>query len=476
MLPKNIIDILDRMNDSILLYNKNGYLEFTNKSYDELLGINREYAKKQVWGKHISKATIHPEPVLEVLETGIPKYNHRFLVEKAGAEFVVQMLPIKNNHNKVDGIIIIGQINSVHELQSTIVNQRKKSKMERKEFVKFRPKELLPESFQKMVGNNISFVRTLVKASTVSDTDITILITGESGTGKDILAQAIHAASARASNNFEVLNCAAIPDHLIESELFGYASGAFTGASSRGKPGKMSLANQGTLVLDEIGDMSLPMQSKLLRAIQYKRFEPVGATKTLETDIRIIACTNKELLSLVEKGIFREDLYYRINVFPIYILPLRERMDDLCALCEHFINMLAEKYRCSIPKLSPDVQMLFQRHHWPGNIRELINVLEHAVAISVGESSGIIDYVHLPSYLVHSDKMNSFAHKNEKMPKMMIKSKKYNEKNLKSILKDVEEEVFMKVVLHSKNKTEAIEQLGISRRTFYQKLKEYNLY
>ena len=463
------------MNDCILIYDSEGYLAFTNKSYESILGIDRDYAKAKVWGKHISEATIKPETVLQVLKTGEPKYNNRFLAEKAGAEFIVQILPLFGKHRKIVGVMLVAQIICVHELQSTIVEQRKKSKIEQKEAVKFRPKELLSEPFRKMVGNNISFVRTLVKASTAADTDVTMLILGESGVGKDVLANAIHNASSRSGKSFEVLNCAAVPDNLIESELFGYEKGAFTGANNRGKPGKMSLANQGTLVLDEIGDMSLSLQAKLLRAIQYKQFEPIGGTQSIKTDIRIIACTNKDLVTLVEKGTFREDLYYRINVFPIFILPLRERMDDLSVLCEHFLQLLAEKYQCRLPQLSVDVRMQFQKYHWPGNIRELINVLEHAVAISIGERSGFIDTIHLPTYFINAVNNRRIKEFPEAGLKIRTKTNDNGSKPLKTVLSEVEKELILSTISSTKSKTEAIEKLGISRRTFYQKIKEFDI-
>jgi PAS domain S-box-containing protein len=365
VLGEELLNVFDHSNDSILIYNKDGNLVFTNRMYEELLGITRDYAKENVWGKHLSQASIHSEYILEVIKTGKPKIRHNILVEKAGAEYNISVLPLKEK-GQVTGVIIIGQIDSVHKLLSTIVGQRKKSRMEQKENIKFKPKELLPDSFKSIVGNNISFVRSLVKAAAIADTDSTVLLTGESGVGKDLFAQAIHRASSRAGNNFVALNCAAFPENLLESELFGYESGAFTGADKKGKTGKMALANKGTLVLDEIGDMPLLMQAKLLRAIQYKQFERIGGTKKIETDIRFIAATNKDLISLIEQGRFREDLYYRINVIPIYVNPLRERMDDLSQLCGYMLKTFSQKYKYEKEiMLSPDVILHFQNHHWP---------------------------------------------------------------------------------------------------------------
>ncbi len=467
MLSSNLLKILDNVNDSVLIYDREGKLIFTNKAYESLLGINREYASKRVWGKHISDASINYEVILEVLETGIPKLSSLpLLIENAGAEFIYSAIPLKDKE-KITGVIVICQIDIVYQLLSTIIAQRKKSKMEQKEIVKFKPKEHLPEPFKEIIGHNISFVRSLVKAAAVANTDSTILILGESGVGKDLLAQAIHRSSSRSNNNFVVLNCAAIPEHLLESELFGYVSGAFTGASNKGKAGKMYLADKGTLFLDEIGDMSLFMQAKILRALQYKQFEKIGGTETIYTDIRFIAATNKDLISMVEKGLFREDLYYRINVMSIYINPLRERMDDLQQLCHYYLDLLRHRYKCDQEiLLSPDVIVYLQNYHWPGNIRELFNVLEHSAALVSAEANSHIELQHLPVYF----------------RKYLNDNQSYKEKPsfdyckpLPKIINEVEEKVFKEVLLTSNNKTEAITKLGISRRTFYKKLKELGL-
>jgi PAS domain S-box-containing protein len=471
VLGEELLNVFDHSNDSILIYNKDGNLVFTNRMYEELLGITRDYAKENVWGKHLSQASIHSEYILEVIKTGKPKIRHNILVEKAGAEYNISVLPLKEK-GQVTGVIIIGQIDSVHKLLSTIVGQRKKSRMEQKENIKFKPKELLPDSFKSIVGNNISFVRSLVKAAAIADTDSTVLLTGESGVGKDLFAQAIHRASSRAGNNFVALNCAAFPENLLESELFGYESGAFTGADKKGKTGKMALANKGTLVLDEIGDMPLLMQAKLLRAIQYKQFERIGGTKKIETDIRFIAATNKDLISLIEQGRFREDLYYRINVIPIYVNPLRERMDDLSQLCGYMLKTFSQKYKYEKEiMLSPDVILHFQNHHWPGNVRELMNVLEHSVAFVSSEFGTVIRMQHLPAYIRQTSGITVVR---ERQSQNQETTQDY--KPLTTIRAEMEERIFRETLLNSNSRTEAIRKLGISRRTFYKKLKEYALF
>jgi Nif-specific regulatory protein len=222
-----------------------------------------------------------------------------------------------------------------------------------------------------------------------------VLIRGESGTGKELAANAIHYNSPRAQQPFVKVNCAALPENLIESELFGHEKGAFTGAI-RQKPGKFELANKGTIFLDEVGSVGLDVQVKLLRVLQEREFERVGGYHTLKTDIRIIAATSKNLEQAVEEGTFRSDLYYRLNVFPIYMPPLRERKTDILLLADFFLEKYARENRKDIRRLStPAIDMLMQ-YHWPGNVRELENSIERAVLLCDG---GVIHSYHLPPTL-----------------------------------------------------------------------------
>jgi chemotaxis protein methyltransferase CheR len=210
-----------------------------------------------------------------------------------------------------------------------------------------------------------------------------VLITGETGTGKELVARAIHRASSRKDHPLIKVNCAALSPSLIESELFGHEKGAFTGASAR-RLGRFELANNGTIFLDEIGELSLDLQVKLLRVIQEGEFERVGGTKTIKANVRIIAATNRSLKAEIKKGTFREDLWYRLNVFPINVPPLRERKDDIPSLAEHFIAKFARRSGQTITAVSPDVMQTLQAHSWPGNVRELANVIERAVIHTTG--------------------------------------------------------------------------------------------
>ena len=229
----------------------------------------------------------------------------------------------------------------------------------------------------------------------IADTDVTVLIRGESGTGKELVANAIHFNSPRAAKPFLKLNCAALPETLIESELFGHEKGAFTGATEQ-RMGRFERADGGTLFLDEIGTLNLTAQAKLLRVLQEKEFERIGGNRTIRADVRIIAATSKDLERSIEEGTFREDLYYRLNVFPIFMPPLRERKTDILLLADHFVEKYSRKYKKEVRRIStPAIDMLMQ-YHWPGNVRELENCIERAVLLCADR---VIHSHHLPPTL-----------------------------------------------------------------------------
>ncbi len=244
--------------------------------------------------------------------------------------------------------------------------------------------------FEGVIGESPKMKEVMRVAQLVAKTDATVLICGESGTGKELLARSIHYQSNRRDKPFVVVNCGAITETLLESELFGHEKGAFTGAYTR-KPGKFELADGGTIFLDEIGEMSPAMQVKLLRVLQEKTFERVGGTTSITVDVRIIAATNRDLKKAVREGTFREDLYYRLNVIPIYLPPLRERKEDLPLLCDFLIARHCRKLHKKIRGISPQAMRVLRKYHWPGNIRELDNVLERAIILTQDDVIGIDD-------------------------------------------------------------------------------------
>ncbi|MFA4901711.1 MAG: sigma-54 dependent transcriptional regulator [Desulfobaccales bacterium] len=222
----------------------------------------------------------------------------------------------------------------------------------------------------------------------VAPSEATVLLLGETGTGKELVAQAIHRNSVRAAGPFVAVNCAALPEALLESELFGHERGSFTGATNR-RDGRFVMAHQGTLFLDEVGELTLPIQAKILRVLQAREFDPLGSTRTVKVDVRIIAATNRDLEKMVREGRFREDLFYRLNVFPVVLPPLRERQEDLPALAEFFLKKFGEKNRREGIALAPEVLEAFRRYPWPGNIRELENVMERAVIVCQGNTISV---------------------------------------------------------------------------------------
>ena len=238
-------------------------------------------------------------------------------------------------------------------------------------------------NFREIVGESPALLRTLQEVETVPPTDSTVLIYGETGTGKELVARAIHDRSVRASNAFVRLNCAAIPAGLLESELFGHEKGAFTGAISQ-RIGRFELANRGTIFLDEIGEIPLDTQPKLLRVLQEREFERLGNARTLRTDARLIAATNRDLAAMVEQKKFRADLFYRLNVFPVRVPALRERPEDIPLLVRHFARQFSQRMNKTIGTIASETMRTLVHYHWPGNIRELQNLIERAVIRSSG--------------------------------------------------------------------------------------------
>jgi PAS domain S-box-containing protein len=248
----------------------------------------------------------------------------------------------------------------------------------------------LDHNFSDLIGQSKIFTKALRQVEQVATTDTTVLILGETGTGKELLARAVHNLSLRKERPLVKVNCAALPANLIESELFGHEKGAFTGAVAR-KAGRFELADGGTLFLDEVGDLPLELQSRLLRVLQEGEFERVGGITTLKVDVRLIAATNRNLEKLLEEGCFREDLYYRLNVFPIKSVPLRERKEDIPTLVSHFINKFQPKLGKTIESIPKNAMALFRAYQWPGNVRELENIIERSIILSPGKELTIED-------------------------------------------------------------------------------------
>jgi Nif-specific regulatory protein len=306
-----------------------------------------------------------------------------------------------------------------------------------------------------IIGNSKAMVGVFELMQQVADTDTTVLILGESGVGKELIADALHRNSIRRGKPFIKVNCAALPETLLESELFGHERGAFTGAHTQ-KKGRFELASGGTLFLDEIGDLSLTTQIKLLRVLQQREFERLGGVSTIKADVRVIAATNRNLEEMIERGVFRQDLYYRLNVFPLHIPALRERKTDVMPLTDFFIEKYRKVHNKNIRRISTPAIDMLTSYHWPGNVRELENCIERAVLLS---NEGVIRGHHLPPSLQIAESSGVEAGN-----------------NLKTTLESMERELILDSLKASKgNMAKAARELGLTERVMGLRAKKYNL-
>lgn len=303
--------------------------------------------------------------------------------------------------------------------------------------------------------------------SRIAPSPSSVMVVGESGTGKEVVARAIHKLSGRRNKPFIAINCAAIPEQLLESELFGYVKGAFTGASANGKTGLIQAANTGTLFLDEIGDMPLMLQAKLLRAIEAREILPIGASSPIQVDIRIISATNQNLAQFIAEGKFREDLFYRLNVIPITLPPLRERQEDIELLVHYFLHLHTRRLGSGYPGIAPDVVEILRKHRWPGNLRELSNLMEYLV--NVVPSGEVIDSTLLPPNL-----LNNGTTEQSDVTEVSEAHLSLDDAG-GTALEEMEKQMIREALSRHNSKKEVADELGIGIATLYRKIKKYEL-
>jgi PAS domain S-box-containing protein len=441
--------VLDNVRNGVMITDPNGRIIFFSKTYGNFLGID----PRKVIGKHCREVVENTRMDI-VARTGIPEINDAHRIK--GQNMVVQRIPIKKDGRviAVYGQVMFEDIRDVQTLAKKLSVLESKVELYEKELESLRSSKY---TFQHIIGKSPVMMELKKIALKAAKTNAPVLILGESGTGKELFAHAIHYASPRRLFPFIRLNCAAIPRDLLESELFGYQPGAFTGAGSRGKPGKFELAHQGTVFLDEIADLPLEMQPKLLRVIEEKETERLGGTQVFKTDFRLIAATHENLEKAVEEGRFRKDLYYRLNVIPIQIPPLRERKEDIPVLIPHLMQSFNQELGTNVTRLSPEALRCFQQYSWPGNIRELANILERILYSLDGDT---IEVRHLPIYLQQAGKKTAQAATT----------------SLKKILYEREKEALLQVLQHSQNnKNQAARLLGIHRTALYKKMKKHRI-
>ncbi|MTI61487.1 MAG: PAS domain-containing protein [Firmicutes bacterium] len=435
--------IIRSLTDGFLVLNKQERVTHINDKALKILHVSRD----NILGEKLQKVIKSKLQVLEVIKTGKPIINKELIVKlKNGQKIHVlkNAVPVKNEQDEVIAVIDrFKKIKKVHQFVSDMVGSN------------------ATFTFKDIIHGESKMKEIIQFAKKISKTAPTILIQGESGTGKELFAHAIHNCSYRQNNPFVIVDCASFPRELIESELFGYVEGAFTGAKRGGRPGKFELANGGSIFLDEIGEMPLELQSKLLRVLQNRKITRIGGNDSLDIDVKVIAATNRDLEEEVKNNNFREDLFYRLNVVQLKIPPLRERQQDLSVLIEKILNKVKKKLELQDIKITKKVQELLSKYCWPGNVRELENVL-YSSAIKCNNGLIMIDC--LPDKIKNFNKSKEISN-NESQKNIKMKNIECNS------LKELESKYILKVLEENKgNKKKAAKELGISRSTLYRKL------
>lgn len=433
LLTSQLITVLNLLHDGILLVNDQKQVTHFNTLGAKLLDIDIEQLKAQnielfqiLDDKKMWKAIEHGEA-----------FSGQIKGKRVATQLYCDAVPIKNNG------VIEGAVISLKDIQQI------------KKLVKEATVSEIETHFSQIIGNCEKMQNLKEIALRVAQSNATLLIQGESGTGKELFARAIHQSSNRKTHAFIALNCGAIPENLLESELFGYEEGSFTGARRGGKLGKFELAHNGTIFLDEIGDMPLHLQVKLLRVLQEKRVERIGSSRSIPIDVRVIAATHRDLDKMVKTGEFREDLYYRLNVIPLTIPPLRERKEDIAILTRFYLEHYCQVTGKDVKGISPQAEEILNCYSWPGNVRELSNVIEYCVTMSQQE------------YITE-----------EMLPKRVKTDLRPRTSDSVLNLKVLEREAIMKALSIADtegNKEDATKLLGISRATLYRKIKEYQI-
>lgn len=442
---------LDALDEWIVVVDAETKIKFINRPYAQFLGFKQE----DVYGRYVADV-IENTRMHRVIESGQEELSK--LHEIQGRHMIANRYPIRRA-GKIIGAIGFVLYHDTHEWQQ--MNTHIKSLVSELDFYRRAlDKELTGAHYHMsdLIGHSPLIKAVNDRIKKVAGGDVSVLIRGESGTGKEPYAHALHLLSERSQGPFIKINCAAIPENLLESELFGYAEGAFTGAKRGGKQGKFQLADKGTLFLDEIGDMPLAMQAKLLRVLQDREVEAVGSNRLVKIDVRLVTATHQPLEKLIEQGKFREDLYYRINVVSVEVPPLRDRGEDIPALAKHFLTKLANRTGRRAPKLTESALTRMLEYAWPGNVRELENAIESAFYLSQGNK---ISLQSLPKALTAGIEVTEIH---------------TEQGTLKERLAVAEKEILLEDLDACQgNRQQAAEMLGIGKTTIYDKIARYQL-
>lgn len=450
---KKLTAIFDYCFDEIYVTDGKGYTIFVSKACEEFYGVKAgdllgkhvyELEKKGMFSRSVTREVLHKKEQVTMIQT-----------TKKGKKLLVTANPIFNEKGEIDSVVTISRdITELSILKEKLAETEELSAMYLSELEKLKKEQ--PRQ-QEIIAQSEPIKEILEMVKRIARVDSTVLIEGESGVGKGVFASRIHALSKRRDKPFIAVNCGAIPENLMESELFGYEPGAFTGARKSGKKGLFEIAQGGTVFLDEITEIPLNLQVKLLQVIQDKKFRRVGGNKDIDVDIRIIAATNQDIQKLVKEGKFREDLFYRLNVIPLWIPPLRHRRDDIVPLAKHFLKKFNDDYRLN-KEISDDAQKILVKYDWPGNVRELENLIERLVVTTDGN---LIKSFHLPDYVLRSAKM---SHKD-----VIV----LNICPLKKGIEEVESQLIKKAYENYGNTYKIAEILQVSQSTVVRKIHKY---
>ena len=444
--------VFDTAYEGLTVVDEKGVIQLFNQAYSRYVGVPREKAIG-----HHAEEIIDNTRLPVVLKTGVPERSQAHRLQ--GQNLVVHRIPIWRDNEVVGaaGILVYEGVSEIYQVIQQMEQLEGKRSLSKIKLASpnFNPNNQM--NFENILGKSPIISETKKMARKAARSKATILLTGESGVGKEQFAKAIHYASEAHKGDFVSVNCAAIPDGLLESELFGYAKGAYTGADVNGKQGKFELAHGGTLFLDEIGDMPLLMQAKILRVLQERKVERVGGNLQIPVDFRLITATNKDLKQMVAVGEFREDLYYRLYVIPIKIPPLRERKEDIPIISSHRLQQLSETYGGKLKTIDQRILQMMNQFNWPGNVRELMNVLERLFVLS---DSDHITTEDLPEIFL-SELQNSQA---------LVEKIQRKNNTLEDEIRNERESIELTLEQVKGNKTEAAKLLGISRATLYNKL------
>jgi PAS domain S-box-containing protein len=441
--------VIESTADAISVADERGNTIIVNPAYTRITGMTKD----MVLNKPVTVDIAEGESMhLQVLRTGRPVRNVRMKVGPARKEVIVNVAPILIEGSMRGSVGVIHDISEIRGLTDELDRDRKLIRQIRAQY-----------TWDDIVGTSPALLQAKEMASRAAETPATVLLRGESGTGKELFAHAIHNASARHRGQFVRVNCAALPEHLLESELFGYREGAFTGAVKGGRRVLFEEADRGTIFLDEIGDIAPDLQKKLLRVLQEKEIMNVGSTASLPVDVRVIAATNANLEQKIREGAFREDLYYRLNVLPISIPPLRVLRDDIPAIAGHLIMKLNQDYGRDVERISDDALRALQVHDWPGNVRELASVIGRAMVI-MKPAEKTIGPQHLPVFATHGTGKAAGGPSSGPAQK------------LNDVVAEAEKAAIERALDEAAgNREQAARLLGTALRNLYYKMKKYDI-